>query len=106
MAGLYELPNVLTHLTEDEALKWVQSQKLVPLYIRSLGEARHIFSHVEWRMLGYQIRIQQLEDGHQGKMIFAEQEEIRRTYAIPSAFDAFAGFVKGDDHGDDYRRKL
>ena len=57
-------------------------------------------------MLGYQIRIQQLEDGHQGKMIFAEQEEIRRTYAIPSAFDAFAGFVKGDDHGDDYRRKL
>lgn len=106
LAGLYELPNVLSHLTEDEAVKWVQSQKLVPLHIRFLGEAKHVFSHVEWRMLGYQVRIQQLEDGYQGNMIFAEQEEIRKTYAIPSAFDAFAGFIKGDGHGVDDRRKL
>lgn len=100
LAGLYELPNVQKHLTEDEALEWAKSLGLTPLHIRYLGEARHIFSHVEWRMLGYQIRIQQLEGQHQGDMVFAEQEEIRRTYAIPLAFDAFAGYI-----GTDNRRK-
>ena len=68
---------------------------LEPLRIRPLGEAKHIFSHVEWRMLGYQIRVQQLEGTRRGDLIFAGREDVRERYAIPSAFDAYAGQIKG-----------
>lgn len=89
LAGLYELPNTKEHLSSEEALKLVKDMDLTPLHIQPLGEAKHIFSHVEWRMLGYQIRIQQLEKTRQGNLIFADSKGIRQTYAIPSAFDAF-----------------
>lgn len=97
LAGLYELPNINQHLSSQEVLELVKTMGLVPLHIRPLGEAKHIFSHVEWRMLGYQIRIQQLEKIRQGNMIFTDSEEVQKKYAIPSAFDAFTGYLKGND---------
>lgn len=95
LAGLYELPNVEGHLGRQETLDLVREMDLEPLHIRPLGEAKHVFSHVEWRMLGYQIRVQQLEGQRQGDMIFAGREDVREKYAIPSAFDAYAGQIKG-----------
>lgn len=96
LAGLYELPNVKGYLDGEEILDLVRRMGLEPLRIRPLGEAKHIFSHVEWRMLGYQVYVQQLEEIHQGGMIFAEQEDIRKKYAVPSAFDAFVKHIKGE----------
>ncbi len=95
LAGLYELPNMEGHLSEREVIEAVKAMDLDPLRIRPLGEAKHIFSHVEWRMLGYQIRVRQLEEDHKGNMIFAVQEEVQDRYAIPSAFDAYVGYMKG-----------
>lgn len=97
LAGLYELPNTRQHLSSQEVLELVKNMGLVPLHIQPLGEAKHIFSHVEWRMLGYQIRIQQLEKTRQGNMIFTDSKEVQNKYAIPSAFDAFTGYLKGGD---------
>lgn len=97
LAGLYELPNTKEHLTSQEALDLVKAMGLVPLHIRPLGEAKHIFSHVEWRMLGYQIRIQQLQKTGQGNIIFTDSKEAQKKYAIPSAFDAFAECLRGGD---------
>lgn len=94
LAGLYELPNVERHLNGQEILDLVRGMGLEPLRIRSLGEAKHVFSHVEWRMLGYQVRVQQLEEIHLCDMIFVGQEEVRKKYAIPSAFDAFIRHIK------------
>ena len=99
LAGLYELPNTSRHLTTEEVLELVKTMGLVPLHIQPLGEAKHIFSHVEWRMLGYQVRIQQLEKTHQGNIIFTYSEEVQKKYAIPSAFDAFTGYLRGGDGG-------
>ena len=103
LADLYELPNVEEHLNEKEVLDLVRSMDLVPLRIRPLGEAKHVFSHVEWRMLGYQVRVQQLEGKQQGDMIFAGHTEVQRDHAIPSAFDAFVGDIKGDGGVEDRR---
>lgn len=93
LAGLYELPNTKRHLDMQEALLLVKSMGLQPLRIRPLGEAKHVFSHVEWRMLGYWVRVQELEEKCWRDMIFAEYEEIQKTYAIPSAFDAYVGAI-------------
>ena len=59
LAGLYELPNVEGHLSQEEALLYVKEQSLSPLRIQKLPEAKHIFSHVEWQMLGYAVLIEE-----------------------------------------------
>lgn len=44
LAGLYELPNLLGHLTREEVLDKVKNMQLEPLYIEKLPDAKHIFS--------------------------------------------------------------
>ncbi len=61
LAGLYELPNLLGHLTREEVLDKVKNMDLEPLYIEKLPDAKHIFSHIEWRMTGYRIRVASLD---------------------------------------------
>ena len=45
---------------------------LTPLHISGAGEAKHIFSHVEWRMKGYFIKVASTEEKKIGELIFAE----------------------------------
>lgn len=88
LAGLYEFPNLAGRLDEETVLGEVRSQGLIPLRIKKIREARHIFSHVEWEMSGYEIRVAPAEAN--GDWIFADQHQIEKTYAIPSAFSAYA----------------
>lgn len=94
LAGLYEPPNLNGYLTEEEALNQVRKMGLAPLRIRPLGEATHIFSHVEWRMIGYQIKVEAMEEKKKGKYIFVHPRESSSDYAIPSAYDAYAKYWK------------
>ena len=36
---------------------------LTPLRVEPLDAAKHIFSHVEWQMKGYLVRVEALEEG-------------------------------------------
>jgi len=92
LAGLYEFPNVEGCLSEEEALKWVQNQQIVPIRIQALEPAKHIFSHVEWHMTGYVIRVDELEP--QGKdLLFVDVAETEEKYPIPSAFAMYAKYM-------------
>lgn len=55
LAGLYEMPNEDGWLTEEEAAHACEALGFRVLEIRPLGASKHIFSHVEWRMQGYEI---------------------------------------------------
>ena len=57
LAGLYELPNTQGHLKSEDALLYVKELGLDPLYIEELPPAKHIFSHIEWRMQAYRIKV-------------------------------------------------
>lgn len=94
LAGLYELPNVEGHLSIDEALEMVKEMALEPLYIEALPEAKHIFSHIEWRMIGYRIRVSSLEEQKESSFIFTEKKQSEKQYAIPSAFRAYIKYMK------------
>lgn len=89
LAGLYELPNVEGHLTGEEVVSYSRSIGLAPLHVKELGGAKHIFSHVEWHMKGYRVRVDELEKNCTEQMIFVHPEEIQKTYAIPAAFEAY-----------------
>ena len=89
LAGLYEFPNQEGHLTEEEALNYCKKLGLMPLRIKKLEEGKHIFSHVEWHMIGYQIRVDELEKSCKEAMLFIHPEEIQKKYPIPAAFETY-----------------
>ena len=97
LAGLYEFPNVEGHLTQEEAIRYGNSLGLVPVRVKRLADAKHIFSHVEWNMIGYEILVDELEremrqpagsERAEG-IIFAGREEIEKKYPVPSAFAVY-----------------
>lgn len=89
LAGLYELPNVEGHLTRKEVIEYGKSIGLTPVRVKKMPAAKHIFSHVEWHMIGYEILVDELEKNCSEKMIFAGKEEINERYSIPSAFESY-----------------
>ena len=94
LAGLYEFPNLPGHLTRQEALNWVQEAGMLPLHIQELEHAKHIFSHVEWHMIGYAVRVAAMEGMETEGLILAETELAEKQYPVPSAYEAYAGYVR------------
>lgn len=93
LAKLWELPNVEGSWTIDKLENWLFEKGITQYEMELLGEAKHIFSHIEWHMLGYAIRIQEMlssmPDSIDEDLVWVTKEEINDTYALPSAFSAF-----------------
>lgn len=99
LAGLYEFPGIEGHLSRSEVIEYGKSLGLMPVRVKKLGSAKHIFSHVEWHMIGYEILVDELEKNmggtgesekaDRGEVIFADLKELREKYPIPSAFEAY-----------------
>ena len=92
LAGLYEFPNAPGHLTEEEALQWAKKHQIAPIRIRPLEPAKHIFSHVEWHMTGYMIRVDELEQRDES-LLFVDVKETEEKYPIPAAFLAYTKYM-------------
>ena len=92
LAGMYEFPNEEGTLSREEALAIVDEMDLVPVHIQKLSDAKHIFSHVEWHMTGYAIRVAALEEA-KDQLLFVEPEDTKERYPIPSAFTAYTDYV-------------
>ena len=93
LAGLYEIPNVEGHLSEEEVIVYSKHIGLAPIHIRKLEEAKHIFSHVEWHMIGYRIQVDELEKTNKKELLFIHPEEIENEFPIPAAFEKYAEYV-------------
>ena len=98
LAGLYELPNLDGHLSAEEVIAYSASIGLMPVRIKKMGTAKHIFSHVEWHMTGYEVVVDELEKNCSEEMIFAAKDEIQKKYSIPSAFEAYLPREKERKH--------
>lgn len=94
LAGLYELPNLKGHLSEEKVLETVKAMDLEPLHIEALPEAKHIFSHIEWRMTAYRVRVSSLEEIRQNDLLFVGKKQSDDQYAIPSAFSAYTKYIR------------
>ena len=67
---------------------------MMAVRIEKLPEATHIFSHKEWHMIGYAVRVDELEKSEQQEEIqFVHPNETQENYPIPSAFAAYAGYM-------------
>ncbi len=93
LAGLYELPNIEGHLTVEEVIRYSKEIGLMPIKVDERGEAKHIFSHIEWQMIGYEIRVDELEMACTEPMIFITPEEVEKSYPIPAAFSSYTQYL-------------
>ncbi len=89
LAGMYELPNLNGHLTRREVTAYLKSIGLMPVRIKRLPQAKHVFTHVEWHMIGYEVLVDELEKTNEKRFLFIRPDEIRQKYPVPSAFAAY-----------------
>ena len=92
LAGMYEFPNEPGVLDEKQVLALVEQLGLLPVRIEKLTDAKHIFSHVEWHMTGYVVRVAALEE-EKKELLFVEPEETKEHYPIPAAFEAYTNYI-------------
>lgn len=99
LAGLFEpfsVPEALFDAKDVETLlatKGIKSLRIAPL-----GEAKHIFTHIEWHMTGFEVILDEknaetvcknLDTG----LFFAPRDEIDSAFAVPSAYSAYRPFM-------------
>ena len=98
LAGLFE-PFCLPGRQDEAQIEQVLAAVgLVPLRIAPLGEAKHIFSHIEWQMVGYEVTLEEKSaltgaEKLDPTLFFAPRHEIDGLYAVPSAYAAYRPFM-------------
>ncbi len=104
LAGLYEFPSMEGHKSEKRVLAYLKEMGLEILRIQRMEDARHIFSHKEWHMIAYKIRVDELapkgETLEKENWIFADSKEAEEKYPLPSAFAAYTkclNIMQGSD---------
>ena len=85
LAGLWEYPNELSAVLPED---W----GIVPLSDTYGGQAKHIFTHIEWHMTARIVRAASpaLPEG----WVWAGRDALRDVYPVPSAFSGLAHLVE------------
>ncbi len=87
LAGMYEFPIMEGYVAEEAVIAYLKEQGLDTVWISPLEDAKHIFTHKEWHMKGYMIRVDELSRGETPKdWLFVEPKETEEKYPIPSAY--------------------
>ena len=89
LAGLWEFPAAEGTLTVEEAVRKIETFGGEVEELELLGKAKHIFSHIEWRMVGYLVHLKKLDAEIATEFTLATKEEIRDKYSIPNAYAAY-----------------
>ena len=97
LAGMYEFPSMEGHHTAEEVVAYLTENGLKVLRVQPLEDAKHVFTHREWHMKGYMIRVDELEPKGKsetaGNWLYIEPEETKEKYPIPSAFAAYTKYL-------------
>ena len=94
LAGMYEFPCLSGNISEREVLHYLTENGLKVLRILPMGETKHVFTHKEWHMHGFLVKVDELErrpfsEGMKS-WIYVEPEETKNRYPIPSAYEFYA----------------
>ncbi len=95
LAGMYEPIHTPGWLNETEALEFIKTLSIDPLHIERIEDAKHIFTHKEWHMIAYEIRIAHMSGEGDDSMRFVNAAQMRETYPVPSAFAVYKGYISG-----------
>ena len=89
LAGLWEFPSQEGKLSLEQLLPLLKEWGVDAKQVELLGSGKHIFSHVEWHMLGYLIHLKKFPEALQGDFVLSSVEQMVQKYSIPSAFSIY-----------------
>ncbi len=90
LANLWEFPSIDESLPIVKLENLLSKQGIEKYDLELLGPGKHIFSHVEWHMIGYRIHISKKNFDLLENLTWATKEEISKHFAIPTAFKAYS----------------
>ena len=85
LSGMYQLPNLSGRAEIDSIAVILEQWHLKVLSIEELGEAKHIFTHKEWRMKGVRV----VTENESECFLWASKEDLHKKYPLPTAFRHF-----------------
>ena len=79
----------------EEAQHFWENQLGVTVTIWPLPSAKHIFSHVEWHMIGYKVIVTKNRDEclikeNNTEFLFVTNEQVKEKYSLPTAFKEYS----------------
>ncbi len=87
LAGLWEFPSQEGFVTTGELSALLEQWNTRADNIELLGRGKHIFSHIEWRMIGYLVHLDQAPSiPLSEESTWVTTEKMQKEYSIPSAF--------------------
>lgn len=87
LAGMWEPPNAPGKLSPEQARAYAAAIGMRLTNLRRLPEAKHVFTHIEWHMIGYAADVGRPTDSGAYRWISAE--ELAEGFAVPTAFKAY-----------------
>lgn len=90
LAGMYELPWLEGHLEESDLQSWMSEHCIIGA-VKPLPKASHIFSHIEWHMIGWALTLEELPSLEGWE--FHTVEEIRESFPIPTAMKKYDQYL-------------
>ncbi|HKM03524.1 MAG TPA: A/G-specific adenine glycosylase [Lachnospiraceae bacterium] len=97
LAGMYEFPTLEGIKNTKAVIAYVKQLGLEPIRVQKLNASKHIFSHKEWHMIGYSIRVDELQEKsfehEKNHFLFVDPKETEDKYPIPSAFLAYTNYL-------------
>ena len=90
LAGMWEFPSKEGHLTMQQVKEYLSETVSCEVTVKRLKSGKHIFSHVEWHMRGYEIILPEgkPQDVVHG-LLLCDLSEVQEKYPIPVAFHIF-----------------
>ncbi|MBQ5793751.1 MAG: A/G-specific adenine glycosylase [Clostridia bacterium] len=96
LAGMYEFYQLGGALTADQVAQHVRSMGLEVTKIGQPIAAKHIFTHLEWHMTGYFVRVDDVTPVAD-RLTCATLDELGSKYPVPSAHRAFREAINSLD---------
>lgn len=91
LAGLWEYPNLEGILNATEARFFLQDKGVAVDTITPVGSAKHTFTHIQWQMNGYLVKISKPLPLFGGTWI--SYQALKENYALPNAYQFYTALL-------------
>ncbi|WP_366471765.1 A/G-specific adenine glycosylase [Clostridium facile] len=92
LAGLWEFPSIDEKRNKTQLERELIQQGYLVSSIHPVGKSKHIFSHIEWRMNGYLVRLNYPVP----EFTWVTEEELQEQYPLPTAFKFYQQALEED----------